>query len=94
MTPHDIHPSLKRLKSSGILATMEIREAETQRWGYLEFLQCLCLDEIERREPQTLARRMGAARFEQVQMLSPFDLAHRRGLRTPGVNSSAKGRPF
>ena len=91
MTPYDLRPSLQRLQWSGILATMDIRlhEAEAQRWGYLEFLQRLCLDEIERREQQTLARRVAAARFEQVQTLSTFDFTYNPEIPAPVIRDLA-----
>lgn len=75
MTPHDLRATLKRLTLSGMLATMDIRlhEAETQQLGYVEFLERLCLDEIARRDQQTLQRRLVAARFEQIQTLQTFD---------------------
>jgi DNA replication protein DnaC len=91
MTPHDLRPSLQRLQWSGILATMDIRlhEAETQRWGYLACLQRLCLDEIERCEQQTLARRVAAARFEQVQTLSPVDFTDNPEIPAPVIRDLA-----
>ncbi len=75
MTPTDLRPALKRLKLSGMLATMDVRvqEAETQHLGYLEFLERLCVDELERREQRTLERHVAAARFEQVTTLTSFD---------------------
>ena len=78
MTLTDLRPTLKRLKLSGMGATMDIRlqEAETQHLGYLEFLERLCLDELERREQRTLERRVMAARFEQVTTLTAFDWSY------------------
>ena len=75
MTPTDLRPALKRLKRSGMLAPRDVRvqEAETQHLGYLEFLERLCVDELERREQRTLERHVAAARFEPGTTLTSFD---------------------
>jgi DNA replication protein DnaC len=75
MTPTDVRPALKRLKLCGMLATMDIRlqEADTQHLGYLEFLERLRGDALERREQRTLERHVAAARFEQVTTLMTVD---------------------
>lgn len=67
--------SLKTLKLSGMLETLDARLAQAHGGdlGHLEFLQILCDDEIARREAQSMARRLRRARFETAATLEGFD---------------------
>ena len=49
-----------------MLDTLDIlrHEAETDHLRDVEFLQRLCADEIDRRDPHAVARRVAAARFD------------------------------
>ena len=49
---HQLIPFLKRLRMSGILDTLEVRnrQAIDNQWTYVEFLARLLEDEVERRE--------------------------------------------
>lgn len=70
-----LHASLRALKLSGMLETLDARlaQARTGELGHLDFLQILCDDEISRRETHTIARRIRAARFDEQTTLEGFD---------------------
>ncbi|MFD3823522.1 IS21 family transposase [Streptomyces sp. NPDC058625] len=70
MVGPDIHVkvgSLKTLRLSGMLETLDARLTQAQKGelGHLDFLQVLCQDEISRRETVALERRLRKAKFEQ-----------------------------
>jgi hypothetical protein len=48
---HQLVPKLKNLRLSGILATLEVRtqQAITEKLSYVDFLERLVEDEVERR---------------------------------------------
>jgi DNA replication protein DnaC len=70
-----LRDSLRTLKLSGMLHTLDARLAQAQagELGHLEFLQVLCHDEISRRETLSMQRRLHRARFEQAATLEEFD---------------------
>jgi hypothetical protein len=70
-----LHDSLRTLKLSGMLHTLDARLAQAQagELGHLEFLQVLCHDEITRRETMSITRRLRRARFDQQTTLEEFD---------------------
>jgi DNA replication protein DnaC len=72
-----LHASLRTLKLSGMLDTLDARLAQARagELGHLEFLQVLCHDEITRRETMAMVRRLRQARFEQQVTLEGFDFA-------------------
>lgn len=72
-----LHDSLRTLKLSGMLDTLDARLAQARagELGHLEFLQVLCHDEITRRETMAMIRRLRQARFEQQVTLEGFDFA-------------------
>jgi len=57
--------SLKQLRLSGMLATLDARlaQATSGELGFLDFLQTLCLDEIDRRQTNKHQRLIRQARF-------------------------------
>lgn len=75
----EISPSLKtvlkRLKLSGLLATLPDRVAYARKakLSELDFLELLLQDEGERRDHKNLAQRLGRAGFEEEQTLEGFD---------------------
>jgi DNA replication protein DnaC len=75
MRVHQLERTLKGLKLSGILATLEQRleQAQREQLGYLEFLALILEDEAVRRGQGALARRVARARFEEVKTLADFD---------------------
>src|SRR5947208_9591858 len=74
---HELLTTLRRLKLSGMLDTLEARldQARAGELGHLEFLQVLCEDEISRRDATALTRRVRAARFDEACTLEDFDFS-------------------
>jgi DNA replication protein DnaC len=72
---HQLIPFLKRLRMSGILDTLEVRnqQAIDQQWTYVEFLARLLQDETERREQRQLALRIRRASINTTKTLEGFD---------------------
>ncbi|MFF7169376.1 ATP-binding protein [Streptomyces pseudovenezuelae] len=70
-----LRDSLKTLRPSGMLETLDARLTQAQKGelGHLDFLQVLCHDEITRRESVALERRLRKAKFEQQATLEGFD---------------------
>ena len=72
---HQLIPFLKRLRLSGILETLEVRnqQAVDGRWTYVEFLARLLEDEVERRAQKQLALRIRRAAINTTKTLEGFD---------------------
>jgi DNA replication protein DnaC len=72
---HQLLPQLKRLRLSGVLDTLSIRnqQAIDGQWTYLEFLVRLLEDEIARRDQKQLARRIRRAAINTTKTLEGFD---------------------
>ena len=72
---HQLEQQLKLLKLGGMLTTIEqrIHQAEDGHLGYVDFLELLLEDEIERRSDHRLSLRIARARFDQVQTFEEFD---------------------
>jgi DNA replication protein DnaC len=70
-----LHTSLRALKLSGMLETLDARlaQAHAGELGHLEFLQVLCHDEVTRRENMSMARRLRRAHFDEQTTLEGFD---------------------
>jgi len=75
----EIKPSLKtvlkRLKLSGILATLPDRAAYAKKMSLPleDFLELILQDEIDRREEKNLSIRLQKATFDEVRSLEDFD---------------------
>jgi DNA replication protein DnaC len=74
---HQMVPFLKRLRLSGILQTLDIRnqQAIEGQWTYVEFLARLLEDEVERRAQKQLALRIRRASINTTKTLEGFDFA-------------------
>jgi DNA replication protein DnaC len=72
---HQLETQLKTLRLGGFLQTLDLRLQEAQKAsvGYVEFLQLLVQDEIERREAKKLTLRLSRASFEEEKTLEGFD---------------------
>lgn len=72
---HQLEASLRSLRLSGMLDTLEVRLAQARagELGHLELLAMLCEDEIARRDTAALQRRLKAAHFETVANLEDYD---------------------
>lgn len=70
-------PKLKHLRLSGILATLEARhrQAIDGQWSYVEFLERLLEDEVERRAQKQLALRVRRAWLNTTKTLEGFDFS-------------------
>lgn len=77
MRPHQLEDSLRALKLTGMLDTLEARlaQASAGQLGHVELLVALCADEAARRDATGLERRLRAARFEQAAVLEDFDFS-------------------
>ena len=74
---HQMVPFLKRLRLSGILYTLDVRnqQAIEEQWTYIEFLARLLEDEVERRAQNQLALRIRRAAINTTKTLEGFDFA-------------------
>jgi DNA replication protein DnaC len=74
---HHLTAKLRGLKLSGMLQTLDMRlsQAQQEHLGYVEFLEILMEDELQRRANQRLAQRVARARFEEIKTLEGFDFA-------------------
>ena len=74
---HQMVPFLKRLRLSGILQTLDVRnqQAIDEQLTYIEFLARLLEDEVERRAQKQLALRIRRASINTTKTLEGFDFA-------------------
>ena len=74
---HLLTPKLKSLRLSGILETLDVRtqQAITEQLSYVEFLQRLIEDEVERRTQKQLALRLRRASVDLAKTLEGFDFS-------------------
>jgi DNA replication protein DnaC len=72
---HQLTPKLKQLRLSGVLSTLEARhrQAIDGQWSYVEFLERLLEDEVERRAQKQLALRVRRAALMSTKTLESFD---------------------
>ena len=70
-------PKLKNLRLSGILETLEVRnqEAIQEKCTYVEFLQKLLEDEVERRGQKQLSLRLRRSGLAPAKTLEAFDFS-------------------
>jgi DNA replication protein DnaC len=72
---HQLLPKLKNLRLSGILATLEVRnhQAIHEKCTYVEFLEKLLEDEVERRTQKQLALRLRRSGLDPTKTLETFN---------------------
>lgn len=81
LTPREydrhMQTQLKLLRLSGVLETLDVRvkQAIDEQMSYVDFLQRLLEDEIERRTQRQLAMRVRRANFQTDKTLERFDFA-------------------
>jgi DNA replication protein DnaC len=75
--PGSLEKTLRTLKLSGMLQTIEARLAQARagELGHIEFLQVLCEDEITRRQATAITRLLRRARFDEQVTIEGFDFA-------------------
>jgi len=76
-TTDDLIPVLKRLRMSGVMETLSLRQKQAvdDELPYEEFLFRLLNDELERREGKQLQSRLRRASFEHNKTLEDFDFS-------------------
>lgn len=74
---HQLTPQLKRLRLSGMLETLEVRnqQAIQEKLSYGEFLARLIQDEVERRDQKQLELRLRRAAVRGDKTLESFDFS-------------------
>jgi DNA replication protein DnaC len=72
-----LSPKLKSLRLSGILETLDVRnkQAVEERCSYVEFLQKLLEDEVERRGQKQLIQRLRRSHLDPAKTLETFDFS-------------------
>jgi DNA replication protein DnaC len=72
---HHLSLPLKQLRLSGILETLEARhrQAVDGQWSYIDFLERLLQDEVERRGQKQLSLRLRRAGVNTTKTLETFD---------------------
>jgi DNA replication protein DnaC len=91
MRTHQLETTLRSLSLSGMLDTLEARlaQADAGELGHVEFLQSLCEDELSRRDAAGIARRVRAARFEQVCAIEDYDFSYNAKIPTARIRDLA-----
>jgi DNA replication protein DnaC len=71
----DLVPVLKKLRLSGVLQSLELRnrEAVDDSLAHTEYLYRLLHDEVDRRESKQLTQRLRRANFEAMKSIEDFD---------------------
>ncbi len=90
---HQLTPPLKQLRLSGILETLEARhrQALDGKWSYIEFLQRLLQDEVERRSQKQLRLRLRRAGINTTKTLETFDFNFNPNLNRQQLLALAAG---
>ena len=90
---HQLIPFLKRLRLSGVLETLDVRnqQAIEGKWTYVEFLARLLEDEVERRAQKQLALRIRRAAINTTKTLEGFDFDFNPTLNRQQVLDLATG---
>jgi len=86
-------PALKSLRLSGVLETLELRnqQAVKEKATYVEFLQRLLEDEVERRGNKQLALRLRRSNLDPAKTLESFDFSFNPGINRQQVYDLAAG---
>jgi DNA replication protein DnaC len=90
---HQLTPALKQLRLSGILETLDTRarQAADEQWSYLDFLERLLQDEVERRAQKQLALRIRRASLNTQKTLDNFDFTFNPTLKRQQILQLASG---
>jgi DNA replication protein DnaC len=90
---HQLIPKLKQLRLSGVLTTLEARhrQAIDGQWSYVEFLERLLEDEVERRAQKQLAARVRRATLNPTKTLEGFDWSFNPSINRQQVLHLASG---
>lgn len=90
---HQLAPQLKLLRLSGILDTLEVRQRQAvdEQWSYLEFLERLLQDEVERRAQKQLDLRVRRAGLNTQKTLDNFDFSFNPAINRQQILQLAGG---
>jgi DNA replication protein DnaC len=90
---HQLTPQLKHLRLSGILETLEARhrQAIDGKWSYIEFLERLLQDEVERRGQKQLKLRLRRATLTTTKTLETFDFSFNPTINRQQILALAAG---
>lgn len=93
MMNSNLSESLRRLRLSGVLQSLNVRlqEATANRLSHAEFLELLVQDELAVRGDRAVDRRTRAAQFRDQKSLSDFDWDFNRGIRRKSIFDLASG---
>lgn len=85
--------SLKRLRLSGLAASLDIRlqEAKSNRLDHIEFLELILQDELAVRQERLINRRTTAAAFREQRTLEDFDWDFNRTIKKKQIFDLAAG---
>ena len=86
--------SLRQLRLSGLLSSLEVRLAEAagNRLDHGEFLELLVQDELAVRASRQVERRMRAAMFRETKPLDEFDFGFNSSIKRKQIHDLATGR--
>lgn len=86
-------PKLKSLRLSGILATLDVRnqQAIQDKCTYVEFLERLLEDEVERRNQKQLALRLRRSNLDPAKTLETFDFHFNASINRQLIYDLASG---
>lgn len=93
MASSQLAPDLKRLRLSGILDTLEVRnqQAIAEQWSYGEFLTRLVQDEVGRRAQKHLDLRLRRGNLNATKTLETFDFGFNPGINRAQIFDLATG---
>jgi DNA replication protein DnaC len=85
---------LKRLRLSGLAATLEVRlqEATGNQLNHQEFLELIVSDELAVRDDRAIARRIKKAGFREQKSIEDFDFAFNPTIKRSQIMELATGR--
>jgi len=91
---HQLENKMRQLKLNGMLDTLELRlsQAQKESLGFIQFLEILLEDEVQRRADKRLARRIAQAHFEEEKSLEGFDFNFNPKIPAQHINDLATCR--
>jgi len=86
--------TLKRLRLSGLLSTLDVRlqEAAGNQLSHAEFLELIINDEVAIRDDRAIARRVKAARFRDQKSIEDFDFSFNPSIKRKDIMELATCR--
>jgi len=90
----DMESALKALRLGGMAKVLPVRyqEAKANDLDYLEFLERLVQDELDKRKDNLLNRRIKTAKFPALKTLDQFDFSFNTSIKKRQILELASGR--